>query len=95
MLTVYLAISLLKQIIIPSTQLKIFFSYSPNEALLLYLSLSDKYVNNKTPSKNVLIDLIVDDKDTLETICTEEDNKLTIDEINKLINRNRDHILAT
>ena len=40
MTTAYLAISLLKQSIIPYKQLKIFLSYLPSEALLQYLSLA-------------------------------------------------------
>ena len=79
MSSAYLAISLLKQTIIPPTQLKIFLPYLPNEALSQYLSLFDIYDTNKPTSKNVLIDLIVHNGDTLETVYTEEDNKLTMD----------------
>ena len=41
MTTTYLAISSLKQSIIPPMQLKIFLSYLPNELLLEYLSLAN------------------------------------------------------
>ena len=93
MTTTYLAISLLKQSIIPSMQLKIFLSYLPNELLLEYLSLANVYNGNKPISKSVLIDLIVYDSYSVENVYTEKDNKLTIDEINKLLSRNRDHVM--
>ena len=93
MTTTYLAISLLKQSTIPSMQLKIFLSYLPNELLLEYLSLANVYNGNKPISKSVLIDLIVYDSYSVENVYTEKDNKLTIDEINKLLSRNRDHVM--
>ena len=93
MTTTYLAISLLKQSRIPSMQLKIFLSYLPNELLLEYLSLANVYNGNKPISKSVLIDLIVYDSYSVENVYTEKDNKLTIDEINKLLSRNRDHLM--
>ena len=93
MTTTYLAISLLKQSIIPSMQLKIFLSYLPNELLLEYLSLANVYNGNKPISKSVLTDLIVYDSYSVENVYTEKDNKLTIDEINKLLSRNRDHVM--
>ena len=93
MTTTYLGISLLKQSIIPPMQLKIFLSYLPNELLLEYLSLANVYNGNKPISKSVLIDLIVYDSYSVENVYTEKDNKLTIDEINKLLSRNRDHVM--
>ena len=93
MTTTYLGISLLKQSIIPPMQLKIFLSYLPNELLLEYLSLANVYNGNKPISKSVLIDLIVYDSYSVEDVYTEKDNKLTIDEINKLLSRNRDHVM--
>ena len=93
MTTTYLGISLLKQSIIPPIQLKIFLSYLPNELLLEYLSLANVYNGNKPISKSVLIDLIVYDSYSVENVYTEKDNKLTIDEINKLLSRNRDHVM--
>ena len=74
-------------------QLKIFLSYLPNELLLEYLSLANVYNGNKPISKSVLIDLIVYDSYSVEDVYTEKDNKLTIDEINKLLSRNRDHVM--
>ena len=74
-------------------QLKIFLSYLPNELLLEYLSLANVYNGNKPISKSVLIDLIVYDSYSVENVYTEKDNKLTIDEINKLLSRNRDHLM--
>ena len=93
MTTTYLGISLLKQSIIPPMQLKIFLSYLPNELLLEYLSLANVYNGNKSVSKSVLIDLIVYDSYSVENMYTEKNNKLTIDEINKLLSRNRDHVM--
>ena len=93
MTTSYLAISLLKQSIIPPMQLKIFLSYLPNELLLEYLSLANVCNGNKPISKSVLIDLIVYDNYSVENVYTGQDNKLTIDEINKLLSRNRDHVM--
>ena len=94
MSSAYLAISLLKQSIIPSKQLKIFLSYLPNEALLQYLSLAKVYDSNKPTSKKILIDLFVDNEDMIENIYIEKDNDLTIDEINKLLSKNRDYVLS-
>ena len=94
MSSAYLAISLLKQSIIPSKQLKIFWSYLPNEARLQYLSLAKVYDSNKPTSKKILIDLFVDNEDMIENIYIEKDNDLTIDEINKLLSKNRDYVLS-
>ena len=94
MTTTYLGISLLKQSIIPPMQLKIFLSYLPNELLLEYLSLANVYNGNKPISKSVLIDLIVYDSYSAENVYTEKDNNLTIDEVNKLLSRNRDHVVT-
>ena len=66
----------------------------PNELLLEYLSLANEYNGNKPISKSVLIDLIVDDKDSIENVYTEKDSKLTINEVNKLLSRNRDHVMS-
>ena len=66
----------------------------PNKLLLEYLSLANEYNGNKPISKSVLIDLIVDDKDSIENVCTEKDSKLTINEVNKLLSRNRDHVMS-
>ena len=66
----------------------------PNELLLEYLSLANVYNGNKPISKSVLIDLIVDDKDSIENVYTEKDSKLTINEVNKLLSRNRDHVMS-
>ena len=94
MTTIYLAVSLLKQSIIPHIQLKIFLSYLPTELLLEYLSLTNVYNGNKLISKSVLIDLIAHDNDLIENVYTEKDNELTIDEVNKLLSRNRDHVIS-
>ena len=94
MTTAYLAISLLKQSIIPYKQLKIFLSYLPSEALLQYLSLASIYDSTKPTSKKILIDLIVDNEDVIENLYTEENNQLTIDAINHLISKNRDHVIS-
>ena len=79
MTTTYLPISLLKLSIIPHMQLKIFLSYLPNELLLDIWSLANVYNGNKFQS--VLIDLNVDDKDSIENVYTEKDSKLTIGEV--------------
>ena len=94
MTTTYLEVSLLKQSIIPHMQLKIFLSYLPTELLLEYLSLTNVYNGNKLISKGVLIDLIAHDNDLIENVYTEKDNELTIDEVDKLLSRNRDHVIS-
>ena len=94
MTTTYLAVSLLKQSIIPHMQLKIFLSYLPTELLLEYLSLTNVHNGNKLISKGVLIDLIAHDNDLIENVYTEKDNELTIDEVDKLLSRNRDHVIS-
>ena len=75
-------------------QLKIFLSYLPNELLIEYLSLANVYNGNKPISKSVLIDLIVYDSYSVENVYTEKDNKLAIDEVNKLLSSNRDHVVT-
>ena len=55
-------------------------------------SLANVYNGNKFQS--VLIDLNVDDKDSIENVYTEKDSKLTINEVNKLLSRNRDHVMS-
>ena len=75
-------------------QLKIFLSYLPTELLLEYLSLTNVYNGNKLISKGVLIDLIAHDNDLIENVYTEKDNELTIDEVDKLLSRNRDHVIS-
>ena len=42
----------------------------------------------------VLIDLIVYDSYSAENVYQEKDNKLTIDEVNKLLRINRDHVVT-
>ena len=66
----------------------------PNELLLDYLSLANVHNGNKPISKSVLIDLIVYDSYSAENVYTEKDNKLTIDEVSKLLSRNRDHVVT-
>ena len=66
----------------------------PNELLLEYLPLANVYNGNKPISKSVLIDLIVYDSYSAENVYTEKDNKLTIDEVNKLLSRNRHHVVT-
>ena len=66
----------------------------PNELLLDYLSLANVHNGNKPISKSVLIDLIVYDSYSAENVYTEKDNNLTIDEVNKLLSRNRDHVVT-
>ena len=89
MTTTYLAMSLLMPM-----QLKIFLSLLPNKLLLEYLSLANVYNGNEPISKSVLIDLIVYDSYSAENVYTEKDNKLTIDEVSKLLSRNRDHVVT-
>ena len=93
MTTTYLAISLLKQSIIPHKQLTILLSYLPIELLLEYLPLANVYDGSKQISKSVLVNLIVDDKDPFENAYTEKDSELTIHEIKKLLSRNRDYVM--
>ena len=52
------------------------------------------YNGNEPISKSVLIDLIVYDSYLAENVYTEKDNKLTIDEVSKLLSRNRDHVVT-
>ena len=66
----------------------------PNKLLLEYLSLANVYNGNEPVSKSVLIDLIVYDSYSAENVYTEKDNKLTIDEVSKLLSRNRDHVVT-
>ena len=94
MTATYIAISLLKQSIIPHMQIKIFLSYLPKELLLEYLSLANVYNGNKPTWNSFLIDLIVDDKYSIKNVYTEKDSKWTIDKVNKSLSRNRDHAIS-
>ena len=66
----------------------------PNKLLLEYLSLANVYNGNEPISKSVLIDLIVYDSYSAENVYTEKDNKLTIDEVNKLLSGTREHVVT-
>ena len=83
MTSAYLAISILKQSIIPIEQLKIFLSYVNKKALKEYLSLSNIYNNKKKLCTSDLIDLIINGnpKNNVEKINTE----LSIDEFNEIL----------
>lgn len=94
MSSAYLPISILKQSIIPEMPLKIFISNLSRRALLEYTSNAGIYYSNKNISKNILVDLIVDEHDTTEKEYTEKDNNSTISDINNLISSNRDFIIA-
>ena len=52
------------------------------------------YNGNEPISKSVLIDLIVYDSYSAENVYTEKDNKLTIDEVNKLLSGTREHVVT-
>ena len=83
MTSAYLAISVLKQSIIPIEQLKIFLSYVNQKAWKEYLSLSNIYNNKKKLCTSDLIDLIINGnpKNNVEKINTE----LSIDEFNEIL----------
>ena len=83
MIGAYLAISVLKQSIIPIWQLKIILSYVNQKALKEYLSLSNIYNNKKKLCTSELIDLIINGnpKNNVEKINTE----LSIDEFNEIL----------
>ena len=83
MISAYLAISVLKQSIIPIEQLKIILSYVNQKALKEYLSLSNIYNNKKKLCTSDLIDLIINGnpKNNVEKINTE----LSIDEFNEIL----------
>ena len=86
MISACLAISVLKQSIIPIEQLKIFLWYVNQKALKEYLSLSNICNNKKKLCTSDLIDWIINGnpKNNVEKINTD----LSIDEFNEILNNN-------
>ena len=62
MTSAYLAISFLKQTSLPEKQLRIFFSYLPQEPLKDYLSNANIYKGRRYMSKHDLIDMVITEK---------------------------------
>lgn len=62
-MTSYLAITCLKQSILPEQQLRIFLSYLPQEQLKEYLLHSKIFNSKKSHPKHQLIDMIIAGKD--------------------------------
>ena len=63
MTSAYLAISFLKQILLPENQLRIFLSYLLQQPSNEYLSHSQIYKGKKNRSKYALVDRIISEKD--------------------------------
>ena len=86
MTSAYLAMSILKQSIIPIEQLKIFLSQVNQKALKEYLSLSNICNNKKKLSTSELIDLIINGNP--KNNVKKNNNELSIDEFNESLNNN-------
>ena len=86
MTSAYLAMSFLKQSIIPIEQLKIFLSQVNQKALKEYLSLSNICNNKKKLSTSELIDLIINGNP--KNNVKKNNNELSIDEFNESLNNN-------
>ena len=84
MTSAYLAISFLKQTLLPEKQLRIFFSYLPQEPLKEYLFNADIYKGRRNMSKHDLIDMVVTAKVNKITYTDE----LSKEEANNLIKNN-------
>ena len=87
MTSAYLAISLLKQRLLPEKQLRIFLSYLPQEPLKDYLSNANIYKGRRNMSKHDLIDMIITEKRT-KIMHTQENDYLTMEEANELLKNN-------
>ena len=86
MTSAYLAMSILKQSIIPIEQLKIFLSQVNQKALKEYLSLSNICNNKKKLSTSELIDLIINGNP--KNNVKKNNTELSIDEFNEILNNN-------
>ena len=86
MISAYLAISVLKQSIIPIEQLKIILSYVNQKAWKEYLSLSNIYNNKKKLCTSDLIDLIINGNP--KNNVKKNNTELSIDEFNEILNNN-------
>ena len=87
MTSAYLAISLLKQRLLPEKQLRIFLSYLPQEPLKDYLSNANIYKGRRNMSKHDLIDMIITEKRT-KIMHTQENDYLTMGEANEFLKNN-------
>ena len=92
MTSAYLAISFLKQTSLPEKQLRIFFSYLPQEPLKDYLSNANIYKGRENMSKHDLIDMVNTEKKNKKVIYTRENNDLTKEEVNELLKNNISNI---
>ena len=79
----FLAISLLKQSLLPEKQLRIFLSHLSQQSLKEYLSKANIYEGKRNMNKIDLIDMIISNKDESK-IDTQED-ELTQEEINSIL----------
>ena len=84
MTSAYLAISFLKQTLLPGKQLRIFSNYLPQDPLKEYLSCSGIYKGRKNRSKHDLIDMIINEKDI--SIKEELIDDMSEEEAIKLLN---------
>ena len=84
MTSAYLAISFLKQTLLPEKQLRIFLSYLPQQPLKEYLYNVDIYKGKISMSKHDLIDMIIIGK-SKKTTYTQEDDDLSEGEANNLL----------
>ena len=83
MTTAYLATSILKLSKIPNDQLKIFLTYVNQKALKEYLNITGIYRGKKKLTTLEIIDLIINGN---KSNNTNENNELTIDEVNNILN---------
>ena len=87
MISAYLAISFLKQTPLPEKQLRIFLSYLPHKVLKEYLYNANNYKGRRNMLINDLIDIIITKK-AKKITYTQENDKLTKEEANKLLKNN-------
>ena len=84
MASAYIAISFLKQTHLLEKQLRIFFSYSPQEPLKEYLSNANIYKGRRNMSKPDLIDMVITEK-SKKIVYTEENDELTKEEAREIL----------
>lgn len=87
MTSAYLGISFLKQTRLPEKQLRRFLSYLPQDLLKEYLQHANIYRGKNNRSKHDLIGMTITEKDKTKSY-TPEDDDLTQEEANKLLNNN-------
>ena len=84
----HLAILILKNSLIPEKQLRIFLSNLSKQSLKEHLSEANIYNERRNMNKVDLIDMIISEKDKSKLYTSEDDGKLSQEEVNSILKLN-------